>query len=270
MGDQVITESGVATMNANNILSNRSQLFGLIAESAQTNRLFVVLNRIIKANSADSMIIPMNIRPDDLYFTVFNLKKSHVNGAYIAQEYFEEVLDTLDKLNDVVRKSGGCDFVLREETQLSGYFHMPEAVASYAKKEDYKKIAVIGDNALSRALALTLKDEDVHFFHPEIEAIMRNAQTLEMDLDINRIDNNLVVDLSDFDLVINTMDAKIFEKTNFAKTFLDLGVDASFRVATKAVALKNGVVNYRGFDDLLDELAKIIFENYIKDYDGHK
>ena len=40
-----------------------------------TNRLFVLLNKLIKP---DAMMIPMNIRSDDFYFTVANMKKSHV------------------------------------------------------------------------------------------------------------------------------------------------------------------------------------------------
>jgi len=265
MGDQVITETGIPTMNVDNKLSNRSLLFGLIAESAQTNRLFVVLNRIIKAQSADAMVIPMNIRPDDLYFTVSNLKKSHVHGAYIAQEYVEDVMETVDEQNTLVARSGGCDFVLREDERLLGRFHLPEAVALFVAKAGFNKIAIVGDNALSRALALTLSEQESHFFHPEIEAIMRSSQAVGIALDINRIDNDMVVDLSGFDLVINTMDETLFENTTFPPTLLDLGEDASFRVVTKAISEQNGVTEYRCFDDLLDDLAAIIFENYIKD-----
>jgi len=264
MGDQVITESGVPTMNVDNKLSNKSLLFGLIAESAQTNRLFVILNRIIKAQHADAMIIPMNIRPDDLYFTVFNLKKSHVNGVYIAQEYSEEVLEVLDTKSALVAKSAGCDFILRKGEVLSGYYHLPECVAMFCKQNSFHKIAVIGANALSRALAITLKEEEVHFFHPEIESIMRSAQMLEMDLDINRIDARLSVDLSTYDLVINTMDEALFAQTRFSPNFLDLGEDASYKVATKAVSEQNGVHNYYCFDNLLEEIAQTIFNNYIK------
>jgi len=264
MGDQVITESGVPTMNVDNKLSNKSLLFGLIAENAQTNRLFVILNRIIKAQRADAMIIPMNIRPDDFYFTVFNLKKSHVNGAYIGQEYSEEVLDVLDIKSTLVTKSTGCDFVLREGDQLSGHYHLPECVASFCRRKSFYKIAIVGANALSRALALTLNKQDVHFYHPEIESIMKNAQTLEMDLDINRIDETLNVDLSGYDLVINTMDETLFAQTHFSPNFLELGEDASYQVATKAICEQNGVQNYYGFEDLLEEIAQTIFNNYIK------
>jgi len=265
MGDQVITDTGIPTMNVDNKLSNKSLLFGLIAESAQTNRLFVVLNRLIKAQSADAMVIPMNIRPDDLYFTVSNLKKSHVNGSYIAQEYVTDVMETLDEQNVLVAKSGGCDFVLREGERLLGRFHLPEAVSTYVTKAGFNKIAIVGDNALSRALSLTLSDQELYFFHPEIEAIMRSSQAVGVELDINRIDNDIAVDLSGFDLIINTMDETLFEKTIFAKTLLDLGHVAAFRVATKAISEQNGVTEYRSFDDLLDDLAAIIFKNYIKD-----
>ena len=86
----------VETMNANDSISRGTVLFGLIADKASTNRLFVLVNKMMKKKSVDGMIIPMNIREDDFYFTLLNMKKSHVNGAYIAPEYQTSAVDLLD------------------------------------------------------------------------------------------------------------------------------------------------------------------------------
>ncbi|SFV57475.1 hypothetical protein MNB_SM-6-870 [hydrothermal vent metagenome] len=112
----------VDTMNANDQIQKQTKLFGLIAEHASPNRLFVMLNKIIKEEGADAMMIPMNIREDDFYFTLSNMKKSHVNGAYIAQEYQESAVELLDEADEFVQVYNKCDFVLREGERLIGTY----------------------------------------------------------------------------------------------------------------------------------------------------
>jgi len=120
MGNKDMSEN-ITSMNLDNRLSNDSKLFGLIAEHAQTNRIFVLINKLIKEQSVNAMMIPMNIRVDDFYFTLSNMKKSHVNGAYIAQEYQEDVLELLDEKDESVEVYNRCDFVLRDGEKLKGY-----------------------------------------------------------------------------------------------------------------------------------------------------
>jgi len=112
----------VDTMNANDEIKKQTKLFGLIAEHASPNRLFVMLNKIIKAEGVDAMMIPMNIREDDFYFTLSNMKKSHVNGAYIAQEYQENAVELLDVSDEFVQVYNKCDFVVREGEKLIGTY----------------------------------------------------------------------------------------------------------------------------------------------------
>jgi shikimate 5-dehydrogenase len=120
MGDPM--SENIATMNADDAIKNQTKLFGLIAEHASPNRLFVMLNKIIKANSSDAMMIPMNIREDDFYFTLANMKKSHVNGAYIAQEYQVNAVELLDESDEFVQVYGKCDFVIRDGERLIGTY----------------------------------------------------------------------------------------------------------------------------------------------------
>ena len=112
----------VETMNEADAIKNETKLFGLIAENASPNRLFVMLNREIKSHNADAMMIPMNIREDDFYFTLSNMKKSHVNGAYIAQEYQEAAVELLDEVDEFVQVYNRCDFVLRDGERLIGTY----------------------------------------------------------------------------------------------------------------------------------------------------
>lgn len=123
MGDQMSEHmSSVETMNADDSIKTQTKLFGLIAEHASPNRLFVMLNKEIKANGADAMMIPMNIREDDFYFTLSNMKKSQVNGAYIAEEYQENAVELLDEADEFVQVYNKCDFVLRDGEKLIGTY----------------------------------------------------------------------------------------------------------------------------------------------------
>jgi len=124
----------IDTMNADDSIKRETRLFGLIAEEAMTNRLFVLLNKMIKP---EAMMIPMNIRADDFYFTVANMKKSHVNGAYIAHEYQKEVVDLLDEKDEIVEVYGKCDFILRDGEKLKGFL---------IEKNDVKSLEQLADN----------------------------------------------------------------------------------------------------------------------------
>ena len=123
MGDQMSEKlRPVDTMNGDDRIKKETKLFGLIAEHASPNRLFVMVNKLINANGDDAMMIPMNIREDDFYFTLANMKKSHVNGAYIAKEYQESAVELLDEADEFVQVYGKCDFVVREGERLKGTY----------------------------------------------------------------------------------------------------------------------------------------------------
>ena len=127
----------VDTMNANDEIKKQTKLFGLIAEHASPNRLFVMLNKIIKQEGSDAMMIPMNIREDDFYFTLSNMKKSHVNGAYIAQEYQESAVELLDEADEFVQVYNKCDFVVRDGERLLGtYLEKNGALAGEALAQE--------------------------------------------------------------------------------------------------------------------------------------
>ena len=106
------------SINSDDGITKETKLYGLIAEDAMQNRLFVELNKLIKP---EAMMIPMNIREDDFYFTVANMKKSKVDGAYIAREYQEMVIELLDEKDETVEVYGRCDFVVREKEKLKGF-----------------------------------------------------------------------------------------------------------------------------------------------------
>ncbi len=111
---------GLDTLNPDDTIKVDTKLYGLIAVEAMKNNLFAKVNKLIKSNSVDAMMIPMNIREDDFYYTVANMKKSKVNGSYISEEYQQEVLELLDEKDEIVDVYGRCDFVFVEDGKLKG------------------------------------------------------------------------------------------------------------------------------------------------------
>ena len=91
-----MAENLTAPMNDDNLIDNQSLLFGFLAEYAQQNRFSVTLNRLIKQDGDNAMCIPMNIRPDDIFFTVAGLKEAKLNGVALGSEYVEGVMEQLN------------------------------------------------------------------------------------------------------------------------------------------------------------------------------
>jgi shikimate 5-dehydrogenase len=125
------------TMNTQNVINKHTKLFGLIGENAATNRLFVMINKLIKRDGVDAMVIPMNIREDDFYFTVVNMKKSQLSGAYIESQYQENVIELLDYKDEIVEVYNRCDFVLKECETLRGFLLEKNDISS---KEELAQI----------------------------------------------------------------------------------------------------------------------------------
>ncbi len=244
MGDMMNEEN---SMNLDDRIGKQTTLYGYIAISASTNRLSHNFNKALKEEGMDGMMIPMNIREDDFYFTLVNMKKSHVNGSMLGLEYQKDILDLLDSSSMMVKKCGGCDFVKRVGQTLQGEFISANIVKEFiGSDKSIKKIAIIGDKPLARALAILLSDEfKVAYYDEQIEALLSMSQDLDVGIDINFLSPN-GVDFSDFDLLIDTTLEDISSCiVKGAKMNLDLKDSKTFS------SLKY-LSGYIGFDNLLD------------------
>ncbi len=198
-------------MNESNSISNTTRLYGFIAEKAQQNRFSVTLNRMFKAAHDDAMMIPMNIREDDFYFTLSNMKRSHLSGAMISREYQQQLGELLERSAALVRQSGFCDFVHVTPEGLHGIAVAPEAMAQLLGSLHVKKIAIIGSTPLVAALALRLEALEVSFFDPYIESLMALGERIDREIDINRIAEGMTIDLSAYDALIACSEIEDFD-----------------------------------------------------------
>lgn len=124
---------GVNMMNNDNSITMETLLYGFIAENAHSNRFSVTVNKLFKTNAVNAMVIPMNIRPDDVAFTISQMRSSKLNGALISSEYQEDVFSLLDDMSSLVQESGYCDFIRIQNGKLFGELITPAALEKFAE-----------------------------------------------------------------------------------------------------------------------------------------
>jgi len=125
-------------MNNDNTITAATKLYGYIAENAHSSRFSVTLNKLYKENGIDAMMIPMNIRSDDVAFTISQMRSSKLSGAIIGSEYQEEALSLVDEASDSAQEGGYCDSIRIHEGKLIGDLIMTSALERYADRDDFE------------------------------------------------------------------------------------------------------------------------------------
>lgn len=243
-------------MNNDNKISTQTKLFGYIGEHAGVSRFSALINKMFKENNDDVMMIPMNIREDDLYFTVSNMKNSHVNGAVISSEYVTNVVEILDDASSIVKRSGMCDIIYREEQKLRGDLFSIRVLTEHLKDLYASKIAIIGTNHYAKAFSFLACGFNVSYFNDNLEELLAFTQEVEIsDADLNRIAPDMEVDFSNFDAVLDFSNIQDFSSvTKLAKCNLDMKNTKQFS-ALKKRADELGA-SYTSYDELLEKLTK--------------
>ena len=251
-------------MNNANQISHQTKLFGFIGEEAGVSRFSAIINKIFKANGDDIMMIPMNIREDDLYFTVSNMKKSHVNGAVISNEYVKEVVEILDDATTMVKRSGMCDIIFKEGEKLRGDIFSTRVLTEHLKDIFVSKIAIIGTNHHAKAFSFLACGFNVSYFDENLEELMKFTQEVDLsDADMNRIAKDMSLDFLQFDAVLdfsNMSSLSMIEK--LPKFNFDMKNNKEFSVLKQRADELNAV--YISYDDIIDKLCARAYTAIIK------
>ncbi|MEA2072444.1 MAG: hypothetical protein U9O86_02575 [Campylobacterota bacterium] len=247
-------------MNDDNQISRQTKLFGFIGIEAGVSRFSAIMNKKFKENSDDTMIIPMNIREDDFYFTVSNMKKSQVNGAVISSEFVTDVVDILDNSSSMVKRSGMCDIIYREGETLRGDIFSVRVLTEHLKDIMASKIAIIGVNHYAKAFSFLACGFNVSYYNENLEELMVFTGEVEVaNADINRIAPDMQVDLSSFDVVLDFSDMsslKMIEK--LPKVSMDMKNNKQFSaLKVRALELDSEYVSYDGIIEKLTDKAYI-------------
>ena len=251
-------------MNEANQITQMTKLYGFIAEEAQQNRFAATLNKRFKAAGDDAMMIPMNIRPDDLHFTLSNMKQSHVNGAVIGFEYQAEALEVVDAASPLCEKAGICDTVRLVDGQMYGDLLLPSALKTLAQRSGVRKMALIGATPLSGAMVLLCEGTEVSVFDPWVEALMALQERLGTVMDINRLAEGMQVDLSGYDMV---MDLSDLSDLSMVRALPRLNVDLKPPRAPSALRQRCIELDaaYSGYESLLETLTETVYTYLTKE-----
>lgn len=133
-------------MNNDNTITAETVLYGFIGEEAHSNRFSVTANKLFKENGINAMVIPMNIRPDDVVFTISQMRNSKLSGAIISTEYQAEALALVDHPSALAQENGICDLIRIDNGELCGDFIAHAALEKYAERDDFT------DNIAMRAM----------------------------------------------------------------------------------------------------------------------
>jgi shikimate 5-dehydrogenase len=249
-------------MNEANVISKQTKLYGFIGEQAGRSSFSASMNRLFKKNNKDAMTIPMNIREDDFFFTVSNMKKSHVNGAVISNEFVSSVVELLDEPSQAVLNSGMCDILVKEGERLIGDISSIKALIKFLESKDVKKIALIGTNHFAKAFSFMSKKSsfEISYFSDDLEDLMNFTKQMNIEnADINRMAFKMSTDLSGFDSVINFSD---FINLEMIEKLPKLNLDMKQKIEFSA--LKNRAKElgseYLAYDDLLNELSQSAYD----------
>lgn len=248
-------------LNQSNQITAATNLYGFIAEEAQQNRFSVTINRHFKSEGDDAMMIPMNIREDDFYFTVANMKKSHVKGAVIGFEYQLQAMELLDTATEFCKRIGLCDTVLIKNGEIEGALLLPDVLKQVLDKAKVIKVAIIGSTPLAEAMAILLEGYTVGFYDTWVESLMEMQQRIGHEIDINRLGAEMSVDLGGYDMVLNLSE---MDDLSMITALPMLNVD--LKLPRKPSALRQRCVElnaaYSGYDALLEPMTGF-FHDYL-------
>ncbi len=248
----------IESMNEHNGIGRQTALYGYIAEEAQQNRLSVSMNRLFKSANDDAMMIPMNIREDDFFFTLSNMREAQLAGTFIGAEFLKSASEIVDEQSELAQACGGCDVVMVKDKKLIGDFIAIQSLFELLSEKGTHKIAVIGAGTLAKAIALAPSSFELHFYHEYIESLMKMSETVE--IDINRLTSES--DLSVYDAVI---DASEIESLAMLKALPELCIDLKSAKAFSALRQRASELgkSYIGYDEQLERVTKNAYK-YIK------
>ena len=242
-------------INNENQISKKTKLFGFIGEHAGVSRFSALMNKSFKAASDDTMMIPMNIREDDFFFTLSNMKKSHVDGAVISNEYITKSVEILDSKSGLVERTGMCDIVFKDGEKLHGDLFVTRVLLEKLKDLEATKIALIGTSSHAKAFSLMACGFQVSYFNDSLEELMTFCNEMELlNPDVNRIADGMDTDLSTFDAVLDFSDLASLDMISALAPYnFDMKNSKEYSsLKTRASHLDS---KYIGYDNMIEEIT---------------
>jgi len=261
------------------VIEKDTKLFGLLADLASTLKKAQIVSDCFLELGVDAAYIPMNIREDDIYFTIAGLKNSKISAINLGSEYVKSAYAQMDTLSDEAKLCGFVDTISIKDEKLHGYVTVGKAYANILKEKDSKKIIILGSGSLAKSILMNIKDtnvKEVILLHDRIESSMQMLEQMheyirDIGVDIDRYEKDIAYS-ADADMLINATSLGKSEHDSFI-TFSKYPIYLSDNVSLpkKArsffeVASENSC-EYIGGNNLAQEMIKIDCQVWFKNND---
>ena len=187
---------------------------------AVKSRRSKIFNKIFEEREINASYVPMNVREDDIFFTISNLKDSQLKGVNIGIMYKKEVCNHLKEntsfasISDEAKIVNFVDSVKIQDSKLYGFVTVGEALVKTLEQNNFNsesKIAILGSGSLTKSLILNLKKmgiKNITLAKNSIESIPKMLEeisefTEDINFEIERVAEFMPLNGSKYDLIIN-------------------------------------------------------------------
>ncbi len=185
-------------------INKDTTLFALLDDMANQSPRAREFNAIFTSSDINASYVPLNIRDDDILFTINGLKKSQISGVNIGAVYRRDALPILDSISDEAKECGFVNSIKIENGELYGYITVGEAIASLISG----KVAIFGSGSLVKSILFHIDDiSNITLVESNIENTADILQKYpDLDVKFYNLINSFNAD--GYDYIVDTTDGE--------------------------------------------------------------
>lgn len=257
-------EELVANPPIGKMIDKETLLLGYIAEMATSSKIPKAFGKYFDDNGDNGSMVGLNIREDDLLFTLNGLKTSQLRGALIAPEYGKMAMNAMDHVTKEAEISGFVDACVIREGRLIGHIASMAALVQLMPVKKHKRVAIWGSGSLATSLILNLDEkgfDEVVICVDRVESAMELIEKVspfvsQLRFDIERVNKEKVAELKAYDYIVNATPVGIF---NHDKA-IDIAIDSD-------ATMVDTFYNKETTPSLFESFATINKVEYISGFD---
>jgi shikimate dehydrogenase len=259
-----MSEEQVANPPIGKMIDKQTVLIGYIAEMATSSKIPKAFGNFFEANGDNGSMVGLNIREDDLLFTLNGLKTSQLRGALIGAEYGKAAMSAMDRVTKEAEIAGYVDACVIQEGRLIGHIASSAALTTLMPVKEHKRVAIWGAGAFATSLILNLDEkgfDEVVICVDRVESAMELIEKVspfisQLRFDIERVNKESVADFRGYDYVVNTTPVGVFAHDKALEVEIDTDV-----------TMVDTVYNKQNTQSLFESFATIKGANYISGFD---
>ncbi|EJF06714.1 shikimate 5-dehydrogenase [Thiovulum sp. ES] len=178
------------------MIDKQTLLFGLLDEMATSSPIPNIYNSVFENRGVNARYVPMNIRDDDILFTLKGIKSSQISGINLGEIFQKDGLEMLSESSEDVKFSGFVETIKVVNGELHGSNSTGRAIA----KTVSGKVAIFGVSEITKSIIFN-SDAKITLLENEIEKTLPILEKFP-NLDVKLSDETHPFDLSNFDFAI--------------------------------------------------------------------